>query len=99
MRTFYGRYEIFRIRKLYPSICPNSNPASASMAKSLDSPCPGAVAHQEATEAHTWFPGYRWRLAFCRHCGRHFGWHYEAVSPPGRPVEFWGILISHLLSR
>lgn len=61
--------------------------------------CPGAVVHPEATEAHTWFPGYRWRLAFCRHCGRHLGWRYEAISPLLRPSEFWGILVSHLVSR
>ncbi len=61
--------------------------------------CPGAVAHGPATEAHTWFPGYRWRMAFCRHCGQHLGWHYEAVSAFVRPNQFWGILASHLLIR
>ncbi|HYA03388.1 MAG TPA: cereblon family protein [Syntrophobacteria bacterium] len=60
--------------------------------------CPGAVAHPEATEAHTWFPGYRWRLAFCRRCGDHLGWHYEATSPLLRPQDFWGILVAHLSS-
>ncbi len=61
--------------------------------------CPGAVAHGGATEAHTWFPGYRWRMAFCRHCGHHLGWHYKAIALFERPNEFWGILINHLVSR
>jgi cereblon len=61
--------------------------------------CPGAVAHTEATEAHTWFPGYRWSLAFCRRCGHHLGWHYEATSLRLRPREFWGILATHLSSK
>ena len=58
--------------------------------------CPGAVAFGEATEAHTWFSGYGWRMAFCSHCGQHMGWYYEAVSALKRPVAFYGILVSHL---
>ncbi|NSW86152.1 MAG: hypothetical protein HPY84_07505 [Syntrophobacteraceae bacterium] len=58
--------------------------------------CPGATCHGGATEAYTWFAGYRWRLAFCTRCGEHLGWHYEAVSDISRPEEFWGILTVHL---
>jgi hypothetical protein len=61
--------------------------------------CPGAVAYGGATEAHSWFPGYRWRMAFCRHCAQHLGWHYEAMSTFEGPREFWGILVSHVVSR
>ena len=61
--------------------------------------CPGAMAHGGSTEAHTWFPGYRWRMAFCRHCAQHLGWHYEAMSISQRPKEFWGILVNHLVWR
>jgi hypothetical protein len=58
--------------------------------------CPGALALDGPTDTHTWFPGYLWRLAFCRHCGQHIGWHYEAVSMFQRPSEFWGILVTHV---
>ena len=61
--------------------------------------CPGAVAHGGATAAHTWFPGYGWRMAFCRHCAQHLGWHYEAMAILASPREFWGILVSHLVCR
>ena len=61
--------------------------------------CPGAVALGITTEDHTWFPGYRWRMAFCRLCGQHLGWHYEAMTELKRPSEFWGILVSHLVTR
>ncbi len=61
------------------------------------SACPGAVVAGEATEAHTWFPGYRWRLAFCGHCGQHMGWRYEAVLTDRGLKEFWGILVNHLI--
>ena len=58
----------------------------------------GAIAIGEATEAYSWFSGYYWRMAFCRHCGQHLGWHYEAVSRYERPLEFWGILAVNLKS-
>ncbi|MFH1350879.1 MAG: cereblon family protein [Pseudomonadota bacterium] len=61
--------------------------------------CPGAIALGEATDEHTWFSGYYWRMAFCRTCGQHLGWRYETVSRYGRPTEFWGILINHLASE
>ena len=61
--------------------------------------CPGAIALGEATEAHSWFSGYTWRMAFCSLCGQHLGWYYEAVLKSDRPGEFWGILGSHLISK
>lgn len=60
------------------------------------SSCPGAIALGEATEAHTWFPGYSWRVALCVNCGLHLGWHYELLSKTQPPMEFWGILIAHV---
>jgi hypothetical protein len=75
------------------------NPAGVECDFHTFSSCPGAVAPGEATEAYSWFPGYRWRLAFCRHCGLHLGWNYEATSTLKRPNLFWGILVSGILSR
>ena len=61
--------------------------------------CPGALAVGEATEIHTWFSGYMWRMAFCRECSQHLGWHYEAIFKSKRPLEFWGIMVSHVKSH
>ncbi len=61
--------------------------------------CPGAIALGEATDAYSWFSGYGWRMAFCGQCGQHLGWFYESVSVVERPREFWGILVSHLVTR
>ena len=61
--------------------------------------CPGAAAFGQATGEHTWFSGYFWRMAFCRQCGQHLGWYYEATSKTERPREFWGILVSHVISK
>jgi hypothetical protein len=75
------------------------NPAGVECDFHTFSDCPGAVAPGGATEADTWFPGYRWRMAFCRHCGQHLGWHYEGISVFDRPKEFWGILVRQLVAR
>jgi hypothetical protein len=72
------------------------NPAGVECDFYTFSSCPGAAALGEATEAHTWFSGYGWRMAFCARCGQHMGWYYEALSAVKRPVAFWGILVSHL---
>lgn len=61
--------------------------------------CRGAVALGEPTLADTWFPGFSWRMAFCRRCGRHLGWYYEAVSASESPGEFWGMLLSQLTTK
>jgi len=61
--------------------------------------CPGAAALGQATGEHTWFSGYFWRMAFCRQCGQHLGWYYKGASKTERPREFWGILVSHIISK
>lgn len=58
--------------------------------------CPGAVALGQATDAHSWFVGYAWRMAFCRLCGRHLGWSYQSLAKGGGFPDFWGMLVEHL---
>lgn len=74
------------------------NPSGVECDFHTFSSCPGAIAVGEATEAYAWFSGYSWRMAFCRLCGRHLGWHYESVSRYERPLEFWGLLAANLKS-
>jgi hypothetical protein len=61
--------------------------------------CPGAMAFGDATLEHTWFSGYSWRMAFCRYCSQHLGWYYEGMMRSNRPYEFWGMLVSRLVSE
>jgi hypothetical protein len=61
--------------------------------------CSGAIAIGEATDEHTWFAGYAWRMAFCRQCGQHLGWYYQGMSQSRRPSEFWGILVARVVSQ
>jgi hypothetical protein len=61
--------------------------------------CRGAVTVGGPTLTDTWFPGFSWRMAFCRGCGQHLGWYYEAVSTAEWPSAFWGILLSQLTAK
>lgn len=41
----------------------------------------GAVALCSLPDAtDTWFPGYAWSIACCRHCGSHLGWKFTEVG-------------------
>ncbi len=31
--------------------------------------------HFQAVSAHTWFPGFSWRISVCPRCGVHLGWY------------------------
>jgi hypothetical protein len=51
----------------------------------------GCVAIGEATEAHTWFKGYAWRIAICASCEHHVGWRFEAPTD-----YFHGLILDRL---
>ena len=74
-----------------------TNPAGMRCDLHTFSSCPGAMTIGQPTGEYTWFPGYEWSLALCRHCGNHLGWHYVGVSEQADPKEFWGILTYHLV--
>jgi len=46
-----------------------------------------------ATTEYTWFNGFAWRLALCRHCQTHLGWHYARAGQAG----FYGLIRSRLV--
>ena len=37
---------------------------------------PGCRPIGNQSAEHTWFPGYRWQLDYCRGCGAHLGWMF-----------------------
>lgn len=48
---------------------------------------------------HSWFPGYAWTIANCRHCYSHLGWRFDAVQGSGlQPARFWGLRRPSLIS-
>ena len=50
----------------------------------------GCAALGEATGEYTWFPGYRWQVGICSHCGSHLGWVFSAES------RFFGLILARL---
>jgi hypothetical protein len=53
----------------------------------------GCIANGIATEAHTWFRGYAWRVALCASCERQLGWRFEA------PTDcFHGLILDRVTS-
>lgn len=40
----------------------------------------------------TWFPGFAWTIAVCRHCNNHIGWRFTAEPEfISERSEFWGL--------
>lgn len=56
--------------------------------------------------ADSWFPGYKWRLCTCPHCGQHIGWTFQS-SPELKPANtendnvdsFHGIILKNVLGE
>lgn len=56
--------------------------------------------------ADSWFPGYKWRLCTCPHCGQHIGWTFHS-SPELKPANsekdnvdsFHGIILKNVLGE
>ena len=53
----------------------------------------GCLAVGTATTAHTWFPGYAWRVALCASCEQHLGWRFQAPAD-----HFHGLIGNRLTS-
>ena len=51
----------------------------------------GCISAGAATEAHTWFKGYGWRIALCASCGQHLGWRFQAPAD-----HFHGLILGRL---
>ncbi|CAK9809321.1 Protein cereblon [Anthophora quadrimaculata] len=48
---------------------------------------------------YTWFPGYAWTVAMCKHCGAYMGWKFTAVESNLRPKAFWGLTRKSLKNK
>jgi len=42
-------------------------------------------------DAHSWFPGFFWRIAHCQQCGEHMGWFFAGNRDP-----FFGIILQRI---
>jgi len=53
----------------------------------------GCTTSGPATDEFTWFKGYRWRVAVCRACVIHLGWHFASDSGD----RFFGLISDRLI--
>lgn len=66
------------------------NPAGIAFQIRCFRTAPGAAAQGDASNAFTWFPGYRWQVALCSTCHTHLGWLFANGS------AFFGLIASRL---
>ena len=55
------------------------------------SAAPGCRLVGDSVITDSWFDGYTWQIANCRHCQLHLGWYFSGQSP-----TFFGLLHSRL---
>jgi hypothetical protein len=54
---------------------------------------PGCLNVGDSTGEFTWFSGYVWCYAVCRHCHSHLGWLFEN----GKGDAFYGLILKKLI--
>lgn len=52
----------------------------------------GLIIDAAANDAHSWFPGYHWQLAYCVDCHVHLGWFYRGAGD-----SFYGLILDRLI--
>ena len=67
-----------------------TNPAGLTFDIACFARAPGCAEAGPATAEHSWFPGYRWRVAVCRGCGGHLGWGFRGAD------RFFGLIRDRL---
>ncbi|MBI2390444.1 MAG: hypothetical protein HYV09_12715 [Deltaproteobacteria bacterium] len=56
------------------------NPSGVAFRVAVFREAEGCVTAGDAQTFFTWFAGHSWRIALCRGCGTHLGWHFEGDS-------------------
>jgi hypothetical protein len=52
---------------------------------------PGCVGRGDESDYWTWFPGFQWQVALCRHCREHLGWRFRSPD-----ASFFGLILDRL---
>jgi hypothetical protein len=68
-----------------------TNPAGYTFAIGCFHEAGGCIGIGTATEAHTWFKSYAWKIALCASCERHLGWRFVASAD-----YFHGLILDRL---
>ncbi|MGI9285248.1 MAG: cereblon family protein [Pseudomonadales bacterium] len=71
-----------------------TNPSGMSFNVACFKDAWGCGIYGEATDVHTWFPGFDWQYAYCLSCEEHLGWYYEN----SREQHFFGLVTEKLVT-
>lgn len=73
------------------------NPAGIDVRVVCFQAADGVHGDGEPSTVWTWFPGYAWQVAYCKHCGDHLGWlfHTGAGQHPGASGPKFAALIEN----
>lgn len=69
-----------------------SNPGGATFQVGCFERARGCGLIGYATEKHSWFPGYAWRIGVCTNCFVHIGWIFENEGGDA----FYGLILTRL---
>lgn len=70
-----------------------TNPHGMSFGIGCFGAAPGCACTGAETAEHTWFAGYRWRIALCAACGDQLGWRFRSAGH-----GFFGLILDRLAS-
>lgn len=57
----------------------------------------GCNNHGTPSDDFSWFAGYRWQYASCKHCQEHLGWRFIRLMPIGIVDHFFGLICDRLI--
>ena len=69
------------------------NPAGIVYGLGCFSEANGCVLVGPRSPEFSWFAGCLWRVALCRGCGNHLGWHFQ-----GDGQAFYGLILAELIA-
>lgn len=71
------------------------NPAGESFRVGCFGAAVGCRGVGSAAIEHTWFAGFRWKIAVCLLCGVQLGWHYQDAAG----WSFHGLILNRLIEH
>lgn len=68
-----------------------TNPQGQSFSFGCFYAAPGCKITGTATDEHSWFGGYCWRFAHCKHCNAQMGWYFSGDT------DFFALILEQLI--
>ena len=69
-----------------------TNPHGIEFVIGCFSQASGCLAAGQPYRLRSWFAGYQWQIALCRHCGAHLGWYFSQ----GEHHSFYALILNRV---